>query len=151
MHNWHWFWLHCDTTCTVSLNHGIMAVFTLLKWTWNSIPMPQTLYTCLIWMYEVVWGGCQPRPWSCGIIFTPQVNLNPQIWGQLGQRNGIMVQPYAIETAYQCLKHFVCDEYGCMKWLVVDVSLNHDVMALFPLLKWTWIPKTRENLARVMV
>jgi hypothetical protein len=60
-------------------------------------------------MYEVVWGGFQPQPWSCGIISTPQVNLILQIWGQFGQRNGIRVQPYAIETAYQCLKHFVYD------------------------------------------
>ncbi len=74
---------------------------------WDSIPMSQTLCTCLIWMYEVVRGGCQPQPWSCGIISTPQVNLNPQIWGQLGQCNGMRVQPYALETAYQGLKHFV--------------------------------------------
>ncbi len=62
---------------------------------------------CLIWMYEVVWGEYQPQTWRCGIISTPQVNLNPQVWGQLGQCNGIKVQPYALETAYQFLKHFV--------------------------------------------
>ncbi len=97
-------------------------------------------------MYEVVWGGYQPQPWSCGIISTPQVNLNPQIWGQLGQCNGIRVQPYANETAYQCLKHFAYDQYECMKWSEVDVSFNHDVIAVFPLLKWTWqIPKLKKT------
>ncbi len=49
-------------------------------------------------MHEVVWGEYQPQPWRCGIISTPQVNLNPQIWGQLGQCNSIRVQPYALET-----------------------------------------------------
>jgi hypothetical protein len=44
---------------------------------------------------------------SYGIIFTPQVTLTSQIWGQLGRCNGIWVQPYALETAYQWLKHFV--------------------------------------------
>jgi hypothetical protein len=29
------------------------------------------------------------------------------IWGQLGQCNGIRVQPYALDIAYQWLKHFV--------------------------------------------
>jgi hypothetical protein len=42
------------------------------------------------------------------ITSTPQVNLNPQIWGQLGRCNVIRVQPYALETAYQWPKHFVC-------------------------------------------
>ena len=175
--------------------------------------MSQTLCTCRIWMYEVVWVGCQPQPWSCGIISTPQWELNPQIWGQHGQCNGIRVQPYAIETAcqclkhfvwliwmyevvgggckpqpwgygsfstpqvnlnsqnsgklgscngirvqpyaleraYQCLKHFIHVLYGCMKWFEMDVSLNHEVVASFLLFKWTWIPKSGGNLASVMV
>ncbi len=41
------------------------------------------------------------------IFFTPQVALTYQIWGQLGQCSSIRVQPYAFETAYQCLKHFI--------------------------------------------
>ena len=60
--------------------------------------MAQTLCICLIWMYEVVWGGYQPQPWRCGIISTPQLNLNPQILGQLGCYNGIRVHPYLLET-----------------------------------------------------
>ncbi len=47
-------------------------------------------------MYEVVWGGYQPQPWQNDIIFTPQVNLNPKNWGQLGRCNGIKVHPYAL-------------------------------------------------------
>ena len=52
---------------------------------WDSIPMAQTLCICQIWMYEVVWGGHQPQTWRYGIISTPQWNLSPQIWGQLGR------------------------------------------------------------------
>ncbi len=118
---------------------------------WDSIPMSQTLCICLIWMYKVVWVAYWPYTWCYGIISTPQVNLNPQIWGQLGQCNGIRVQPYALETAYQCHPHFVYVWYGCMKWSEVDVSLNHEVVASFPLLKWTWITKSGGNLASVMV
>ena len=56
--------------------------------------------------------------------------LTSQIWGQLGRCNGIRVQPYAPETAYQCLKHFVYVLYGCMKRSEVDISLKHDIMVL---------------------
>jgi hypothetical protein len=63
------------------------------------------------------------------------VALTSQIWGQLGRCNGIRVQPYAFETAYQWLKHFEYVYYGCMKQSEVDIRLNHDVMASFPLLK----------------
>ena len=34
---------------------------------------------------------------------------------------------------------------------LVDVSLNHEVVASFLLLKWTWSPKSGGNLASVMV
>ncbi len=74
---------------------------------WENIAMAQTLCICLIWMYEAVWGGFQPQPWDYGIIFTPLGTLNSQIWGQFGQCNGIRVQPFSLETAYQWLKHFV--------------------------------------------
>ena len=33
--------------------------------------------------------------------------MSPQIWGRLGQCNGIRVHPYSLETAYQLLKPFV--------------------------------------------
>jgi hypothetical protein len=92
---------------------------------WDSIPMAQTLCICLIWMYEVIWGGYQPQTWRYGIIFTPQVTLSSQIgWSQLGPCHCIRVPRYSLETAYQWLKRFVCVCYGYM-------SLKHDVMALF--------------------
>ena len=76
---------------------------------------------------------------------------SPQIWGQLGQFYGIWLQPYAVETAYQWLKHFVYVKYGCMKWSEVDISLKHDVIASFPLLNGTWVPKSGANLAGVTI
>jgi hypothetical protein len=38
-----------------------------------------------------------------------------------------------------------------MKQSEVEISLNHDIMASFLLLKWPWIPKSGANLAGVMV
>ncbi len=107
--------------------------------------MAQTLCICRIWMYEVVWGENQPQLWRCGIIFTTQVNLTSQIWGQLGWCTGIRVHPYALETAYQWLKHFVYSLYGCMKRFKVGISLKHDVRYhhfYSSILKWTTIPGT---------
>ncbi len=40
------------------------------------------------------------------VFSTPQENLNSQNSGKLGLCNGVRVQPYALETAYQCLKHW---------------------------------------------
>ncbi len=37
-----------------------------------------------------------------------------------------------------------------MKWSEVDISLKHDVMMMFPLLKWPWLPKSGANLAGVV-
>ncbi len=88
------------------------------------------------------------------IIFTPQVNMNLQIWGQLGLgwcSNCIRVHSYALETAHQWLKHFVNVYYGCMKWSEVDISLNHGGVASFPLLKWVWTPKSGSNLAGIII
>ena len=78
-------------------------------WPWDSIPMAQKLCTYLMFMcWEAVWGGYRPQTWCYDIIFTPQVNLNSQIWGQFGWWNDIRVPPYGLETACQWLKHFVC-------------------------------------------
>ena len=119
---------------------------------WDSIPMAQTLCIYLIWIYEVVWGGYKPQPWDNGIIFTPQVTLNSQILGQLGQCNGIRVHPHAFDSAYQWLKHFVYNIlYISMKQSEVDISLKHDIMALISLHKWPWVPKSWTTLASVTV
>ncbi len=79
------------------------------------------------------------------------MSLTSHIWGQLGRCNSIRVQPYALETAYQWLKHFLYVYYGCMKQSEVDISLKHDVVASFPLLKWTWISKSGASLDGVTV
>ncbi len=64
----------------------------------DSITMAQTLCICLIWMYEVVWGGYQPQPWRYGIIST-LLTLSSQIRSQLGRCHGMRVQSYSLETA----------------------------------------------------
>ncbi len=43
--------------------------------------------------------------------------------------NDIRVHSYALDTAYQWLKHIVYVLYGCENQSEVDISLNHDVMA----------------------
>jgi hypothetical protein len=45
------------------------------------------------------------------------------------------VLPYASKPAYQYLKHFSHVLYGCGIQSKVDVSLNHDEIASFPLHK----------------
>ena len=136
----------------ISLKHDIMASFSLHKkkwlripkfpkilnnfgqwncmgaptWLCDSIQVAQTPWICLIWMYEMVWGGYQLQSWHYGIIYTPQATPNSQIWGQLGQCNITRVHPYALETAYQWLKRciyliwiyeaFRCDEYQPQPW-----------------------------------
>jgi hypothetical protein len=64
-----------------------------------------------------------------------QTHTHTRIWGQLGWCNGIRAQPYALDTAYQWLKHFLYVYDGCMKWSEVDISLKHDIVASCSLLK----------------
>ncbi len=84
--------------------------------------------------------------WICckGIIFTLQVTHNSKIEGNLGLCNGVRVHSYALETAYQYLKHLFYVKYGCEKQSEVDISLNHHLMALFSLHK---LPKNPKILA----
>jgi hypothetical protein len=49
--------------------------------------------------------------------------------------NDTRVHPYVLEIAQQYLNHIVYVIYGCGKQSEVDISLNHDVMASFPLHK----------------
>ena len=95
--------------------------------------------------------GSSLRWTSASSFYSPQATKNSQIWGQLGRYSSIRVHPHALETAYQWLKHFVYVYHGCMKWSVVSISLKHDVVASFPLHKWTWIPKSGVNLTSVTV
>ena len=102
-------------------------------------------------MLEVVWGGYQLQTWHYDINPFSKVTQNSQIWGQFGQYNGIRVHPYALETAYQWLKHFGYVSYGFIKWCEVDISLKHDVMASFSLHKWSRIPNSGDNLVSGLV
>jgi hypothetical protein len=61
---------------------------------WDSTHTAQMLCLYLIWMWEVIWDRCQPQTWCNGIIVTPQVTEFQNIWGQLGQWNGIRVHTY---------------------------------------------------------
>ena len=40
-------------------------------------------------------------------VMTSFLLLKYLIWGQLGLCNSIRVQPYALETVYQCLKNLI--------------------------------------------
>ena len=91
---------------------------------WDIIPMSQTLCKCLIWMSEAFWSGYQPQPWRCGIIFTPQVTLTSQIWGQLGRCNDVRVHPYSLETTYQWLKHYIYVIQMIWMWDTVNGGLQ---------------------------
>ncbi len=57
-------------------------VYMLLCAFGKHIQCVQALCKCLIWVWEAVWGGCQPQTWHNRIIMTPQVTQNPQIWAK---------------------------------------------------------------------
>ncbi len=62
-------------------------------------------------------------------------NTLPQLIVGFGSVGSIKVQPYAFETAYQCLKHFIYVLHGSMKRSEVGIRLDRDVMTSFSLLK----------------
>jgi hypothetical protein len=81
---------------------------------WDSIPMAQTLVICLLWIYEVVWGGYQPQTWCYGIIVTQQVTLTYRIWwGHHGQCHGIRVHPLFRWDSISMAKLFCV----CLIWM----------------------------------
>ncbi len=49
---------------------------------WTAYQCAEILCICLIWMWEAVWGGCQPQPWHHHIILTKQVTQSPKIWAK---------------------------------------------------------------------
>jgi hypothetical protein len=114
---------------------------------WDSIPMLKTLYICLIWMCEEVWGGYQPQLWRYDVIFTPQMVLTYQIWGQLGPCNSTRVQPYALETTYQCFKYLymsTMDVWRGLRWVSTSIGM---LWRHF----YSSSTKSGDNLARVTV
>ncbi len=70
-------------------------------------------------MCEEVWGGYQPQLWCYDIIFTPQVTLTYQIWGQLGPCNSIRVQLYfpTFDLSQTWNFHF-------LKWIIIFKMLR---------------------------
>ncbi len=64
-------WHHFDSTSDQESQNLRCMTATLCPWT--AYEGGQTLCICLIWLWEAVWGGCQPQPWSNDIILTPQV------------------------------------------------------------------------------
>ena len=110
-------WISASTLCydiiftpqEVNLNSQILGLLgRQAEWykgasicPWNPVYQWIKHFGCVHWVYKEVWGWFQPKSWHYGNIFTPQVNLNSQIWGQLGQCDGsIRVHPYGLETAY---------------------------------------------------
>ncbi len=152
----------------ISLNHDVMASFSLHNIPWlpksganlasvkvATIWCPYTNGSNTLYMSNMdVWNGLRLISASTMMLWhhfhSSSEPESPNL-GQLGRCNGLRVQPYALETAYQWLKHFLYVYYGCMKHYEVDISLNHVVVASFPLLKWTWMLKSGANLASVAV
>ncbi len=58
---------------------------------------------------------------------------NCQNLTQLWQCNGVRVPSYAYVPHKKVEKHFIHVHYGCGKQSKVEYSLNHDIMASFPL------------------
>ena len=61
---------------------------------------------------------------------------------QLWQCNGVRVHSYAYVPHWKVKKHFIYLHYGCGKQSKVVYSLNHDIMASFPLDSHPELPKS---------
>ena len=107
-----------------SLNHDVMPSFWLHKWPiapksepqsvwvylfkastvcpWTAYQCDQTLCIHLIWMWKVVWGGCQPQPWHNDIILTLQGGLR-WMWE-------------AVVVVAVSLNHDVMTSFWFLKW-----------------------------------
>jgi hypothetical protein len=84
-------------------------------------------------MWEAIYSGLQPQPWHHGIISTRQSQRIAKNLTQLWQCNSVSVHSYAYVPHWKVKKHFIYVHYGCGKQSEVDYSLNHDIMASFPL------------------
>ncbi len=51
---------------------------------WTAYQCAETLFICLLWMWDAVGVGCQPQQWRYAIILTPQVHMTqyPKIWAE---------------------------------------------------------------------
>ncbi len=74
---------------------------------WTTYQCAQSLCTCLIWIWEAVWGGWQPQP-RCNDIF-----LIPHKWPRAPKSepswvdNCVSLLPCAYGQHINVLKHFV--------------------------------------------
>jgi hypothetical protein len=90
-----------------------------------------------VYMYTIDVGS--NHMWSTASTMTSwhhfhlTVTQNCQNMTQLWQCYGVRVNLYAYISHGKVLKHFIYVHYGCMKQSKVDYSLNHDIMASFPL------------------
>ncbi len=110
---------------------------------WTAYQCAQILCICLIWIWEVVWGGCQPQPWHNHIIFDSTSDPEPQnlthvVWVY----NCVRLILYAHGHHINVFHHFVYVQYGFWKQFEVAVSLNHDIITSFQLNKWHRTPKS---------
>ncbi len=65
---------------------------------------------------------------------------NCQNLTQLHQCYSVRVHLYAYIPYWKVLKHFIHVQYGCEKQSMVVYSLNHDIMASFPLISHHGVP-----------
>ena len=73
---------------------------------WNTLYMSNMdVWSGLMWI-----SASTMRVWQ---LFHSTSDPESQIWGQLGQCNGIRVHPHALETAWQWLKRF----FMCLVWM----------------------------------
>ena len=100
-------------------------------------------FAYLIWMFAGAWDGYQPQTsqtWCYGIIFTPQVTLNSQIWGQLAWWNdkGAPICIWLWDSNQWGSNTLHISNMDVWSGLRVNISLNHNLMISFLLHKWTW-------------
>ncbi len=136
------------------VNLASVTVYGCRHMPWEGIPMAQTLCIPLIRIWEAVWGGYRPQRWRNGAIFT--LHKRPRFPKSGANLAGVMVQgcthlPLKQHTnCSNTLYMFTMDVWSGLKWISVDISLSYDVMTVFALLKWPWLPKSGANLAGVI-
>jgi len=90
-------------------------------------------------MHEVVWGGYQLQTWPNDIMVTPQVNLNSQIWGQLGQWTNKGAHIWPCDSIPMAQTLCICPIW--MYYIVVWGGYQPQPWwyGIISLHKWTWL------------
>ncbi len=92
---------------------------------WTAYQCAQILCICLKWMWQAVWGDCQPQPWHNLIVLTQQVTQSPKIWAKQGGYNCVRLILYDHGQHINVLNHFVCVQCRDGKHFEVAVSINY--------------------------